>query len=398
MSVATRKNGQKIPDHRPDSAGLAEVFRSLAHDLRTPLASLQSCLNLVLSGETGELTTDQQRFLGLARRNIDRLDRMVGSLLTAGPARSGIIPAQRTQVDLGPILIDAVGLHRVTAAARGIEVDDSGLPPSFPARVDADLVVRMLDNVLGNALKFTPPGGLVRVWLEQRSGYGRSLAGRLARRWDLSVDTFNLIVEDNGPGLSSRVQDRLFEPYNRGPSATGEKAGGTGLGLSVTRGLAESHGGQVRLISVPGQGTTVWLKLPRDPAAEHFHKTIGRLAEALALGSKNGVRPLVGLLDLRPQEGSGSAWTDGLEGFIGQEASGFAKAWEPSPDLWAAAVLDPVNWSRRWTLFAARRGQGLEATRWVYLAVQPEEESTALGPFRKQRETMVNSAPFGSNK
>jgi len=201
---------------------MSEVFRSLAHDLRTPLASLQSCLNLVLSGETGDITPDQKRFLRLARRNIDRLDRMVEGLLTAGPAPAAVFPAKRSQVNLGPILIDAVGLHRVTAAARGIEVDDSGLPRSFPALVDADLVVRMLDNVLGNALKFTPAGGIVQVWLEQQSRFGRSLAGRLARHWGLSVDTFNLIVDDNGPGLSPQVQDRLFEPYNKGPVVAGE--------------------------------------------------------------------------------------------------------------------------------------------------------------------------------
>ncbi len=377
---------------------MSEVFRSLAHDLRTPLASLQSCLNLVLSEETGDLTPDQKRFLRLARRNIDRLDRMVGGLLTTGPAHAEVFPAKRSQVDLGPILIDAVELHRVTAAARGIEVDDSGLPRSFPAQVDADLVVRMLDNVLGNALKFTPAGGMVRVWLEQRSGFRRSLAGRLARHWDLSVNTFNLIVDDNGPGLSPKVQDRLFEPFNRGPAAGGQEAAGTGLGLSVTRRLVESHGGQVRLISLPGQGTTVWLKLPRDPAAEHFHRTIGQLAEALAQGSKNGVRPLIGLLDMRSKAGSDSARTDSLEGFFGQEASGFAKAWEPAPGLWATAVLDPVNWSRRWTLYTARRGGGMEATRWVYLAVQPGEDPTALGINRKPLETMFNSAPFGSNK
>lgn len=395
MSGATRKHDQKIPDQRLEPAGLPEIFRSLAHDLRTPLASLQSCLNLVLSGETGDLTPDQQRFLGLARRNIDRLDRMVEGLLTAGPCSSGMIPSKRSPVDLGPILTEAVGLHRLVATDRGIEIDDSGLPRSFAARVDSDLVVRMLDNVLGNALKFTPSGGLVRVWLEHRTGLARCLAGRLARHWDLSVDTFNLIVEDNGPGLSSRVQDRLFEPYNRGPSETGQKASGTGLGLSVTRRLAESHGGQIRLISLPGQGTTVWLKLPRDPAAERFHQTCGRFAEALNLGSKNGVRPLVGLLDLRPATGTGSAR---IEGFFGQEASGFARAWEPAPGLWAAAVLDPVNWSRRWTLFAAYRGGGLENTRWVYLPGQPPEDSTTMWLDREQRETMVNSAPIGPNK
>jgi hypothetical protein len=255
----------------------------------------------------------------------------------------------------------------------------------------------MLDNVLGNALKYTGPGGLVRIRLETRAGYPRNLAGRLARYCGLPLDDFNLIVEDNGPGLSPAVQSRIFEPFNRGQFLPGENAAGTGLGLSITRRLAESHGGQVRLISLVGRGTTVWLKLPRDPASGHLQQTSDRLAEALARGSEHGVRPLVGVLDLRLGAGSASSARLNVDGFFGREPSGLTTAWEPAPGLWTAAVLDPVNWSRRWTLYAARLGGGLEATRWEYLAPEPGEDSTIAGPSGKQQETMVNPAPEEPN-
>ena len=386
------------PSSRPGDSGLPEAVRSLTHDLRTPLSSLQSCLNLVLSGEAGDLTPDQRRFLGMARRNIDRLDRMVEDMLTAARLPAGSIPIRRRKVDLGPILKEAARLHKMTAASRGLEVDDTGLPESFPARVDPDLVIRMLDNVLGNALKYTEPGGLVRVWLESCTGYPRSLAGRLARHCGLPLAHFNLIVEDNGPGLSPDVQGRIFEPFNRGRFSAGANAAGTGLGLSITRRLVESHGGQIRLVSLPGRGTTVWLKLPRDPAAEHFQRTVDRLKEALSRGSRHGVQPLVGVLDLRL--GAGGTSPAGLKvvEFFGGEPSGYARGWEPSPGLWAAAVLDPVNGSRRWALYAARMGGGLEATRWEYLAPEPGEDATVAGSSGKQQETMVNPAPDGPNK
>jgi hypothetical protein len=323
---------------------------------------------------------------------------MVEALLTAEPSAAGTSRIPSDPVDLGPVLAGAVTLHRVTAKNRDIEVDDSGLPSAFTAQVDPDTVVRMLDNVLGNALKFTPRGGLVRVWLKQRNGLGRGLPGRLAGHWDLTLDTFDLIVEDNGPGLSPEVQERLFEPKNRGPASGADQVPGTGLGLAVTRHLAESLGGQVRLISLTGQGTTVWLRLPRDPAAAHFLRACVRLEEALAQETGNGVRPLVGLLDLRPAAGQTPAPDDGLRGFIGQESSGYARVWEPAAGLWATPVLDPVNWNRRWMLYAARRGEGLEGTRWEYLPAPAAEESAIWRPARKQRETMVNSAPLGSNK
>ena len=99
MPAVARKNDQKISGGRPLSVSYPEKVRALAHDLRTPLSSLQSCLNLVLNGEAGSLTTDQKRFLGMARRNIDRLDRMVEGMLTSDRLPSESIPVKRCQVD-----------------------------------------------------------------------------------------------------------------------------------------------------------------------------------------------------------------------------------------------------------------------------------------------------------
>ncbi|MCK9996363.1 MAG: HAMP domain-containing histidine kinase [Candidatus Krumholzibacteria bacterium] len=396
MPADARNNDQKITGSVTLDAGLNEPVRSLAHDLGSPLTSMKSCLDLVLSGETGDLTADQRRFLGMAQRNIDRMDRMVQDMLTVSRMSKGPTPARRREVDLGPILRETVRLHKVTATSRDLDVDYTGLPESFPARVDPDLVVRMLDNVLGNALKYTGSGGMVRVWLESGPSYPPCLAGRLARHCSLPLANFNLIVEDNGPGLSPAVQSRIFEPFNRGSDLN---ITGTGLGLSITRGLAQSHGGQVRLISLPGRGTTVWLKLPRDPATEHLQLRIDLLAEGLARGSEHGVKPLIGILDLRQGPGGEPLMNmEDVEGFFGREPSGFATAWEIAPGLWTTAVLDPVNWSRRWTLYAARVGGGLEVTRWEYLAGEPGEDPTVAGKFGKQQETMVNPAPDGPNK
>ncbi|MEN8005560.1 MAG: HAMP domain-containing sensor histidine kinase [Candidatus Krumholzibacteriota bacterium] len=393
MPAVVKINDQKVSG-RPKS-GLPESVRSLTHDLRTPLTSVKSSLDLVLKGEAGGVTPEQRHFLGLALRNIDRLDRMIEGVLTAarpGDQSQGI---RRREVDLGPILKDTASLHRVTATARGLEIDDSGLPDSFRAQVDSDLVVRMLDNVLGNALKYTRPGGLVRVWLETGCARPRSLAGRLARHCGLPLATFNLIVEDNGPGLSSSVQSRIFEPFNSGSGHDPAKAAGTGLGLSITRRLAEAHGGTVRLISLPGRGTTVWIKLPRDVASGHLQQTVGQLEAALAGGSPNDVQPLLGVLDLRqgPSEGCG-AGSSADEFFAGERAVG-SRCWELAPGLWVATVMDPVNWSRRWTLFAARKGMGLETVRWEYLAFDNQEERAIPRRFGEQRETMVNPEDCG---
>ena len=393
MPVGVKINDQKVSG--PRKSGLPESVRSLTHDLRTPLTSVKSSLNLVLNAEAGKITPDQRHFLGLAMRNIDRLDRMIQGMLTAARSRDEALAVMRREVDLGPILKEAAELHRVTATVRELEIDDSGLPASFSAQVDPDLVVRMLDNVLGNALKYTKPGGLVRVWLENGCARPRSLAGRLARHCGMPLATFNLIVEDNGPGLSASVQSRIFEPFNSGAADDRTGIRGSGLGLSITRRLAESHGGTVRLISLPGRGTTVWIKLPRDVASDHFQKSVDQLEADLACRSQDDVQPLLGMLDLRQGPDGRPLGRALVEEFFSCERSGGARGWETAPGIWVTTVMDPVNWSRRWTLYAARKGRGLETSRWEYLTFENPEERAVTSRFGKQRETMVNPADDG---
>lgn len=390
-------SGQKIDPQqvldRSDLADLPESVRSLTHDLRTPLTALQSCLQLLLRGDAGPLTADQKRFLNLADRNIDRLDRMViGMLEDPRDTSPGITPG-RPEVDLGSLLADAVGLHRMTATERGLELDGSGIPASFPAEVDPDLVTRILDNVLGNSLKFTPAGGLVRVWLEAGAGTPRSLAARIASHFSLPLATFNLIVEDSGPGLSPAVQSRIFEPFNPGTGIPGPRGPGSGLGLSITRQLAESHGGQVRLASLPGRGTTVWLKLPRDPRSENLQNAVDQLQETLYEGPISGIRPLVGVIDLRGIAGGPDKTDTSMDEFWETSTKAGLRGWKLVPGLWAAAVRDPVNLNRRWALHAAQHGGGLESTRWEFLALTEGKPLAVGGTHKESPETIVNPVP-----
>lgn len=395
MATNFETSDQYFPAFDQATAGVPEPVRALAHDLRTPLTSLQSCLNLVVNGQAGPVTDDQLHFLGLARRNIDRLDRMVEGMLAAAVQPAGTSAPRRREIDLGPLLSETIAMHALTAAERGLDVDAEGIPESFLACVDPDVVVRILENVLGNALKFTPRGGLVRVWLEAGAGTPRSLAARLARRFSLPLGTFNLIVEDNGPGLSPAVQRRIFEPFNPGPRDLGVPQPGSGLGLSITRRLAESQGGEVRLASLPGRGTTVWLKLPRDPASDRFQRDVAQLQDTLCAGADLGPVPLVGILDIRPAAVSAAGGREGLLEFFGRGGNGGQPGWELYPGFWAAAVVDPVNWNRRWTLHSSRQGTCLEATRWQFIEAGNGEPWAATDPLRKPHETMVNPAALG---
>lgn len=232
---------------------LATTVSTLSHELRTPLTSMKSSLKLVAGGETGPLNEDQRHFLEMTLRNIDRLDRLVGDLLDTSRADAGRLVIRHEKLDLMPALQECLALQSEAARTAGLTLDTVSLPATFMAEVDTDKVVRMVSNVVSNAVKYTPTGGLVRVWLEQTP--------------DPTGDMFAVVVEDNGPGMDAAAQTRIFDPYRRGHDEAVCAIPGSGLGLHITRGLAEAHGGQLSLFSEPGRGTSVWIRLPRFRSA-----------------------------------------------------------------------------------------------------------------------------------
>lgn len=365
-SVALR--GVRNDGHREND--LADTVSTLSHELRTPLTSMKSSLNLVLAGESGPVTPEQTRFLGMTMRNINRLERLVSDLLDVSRTRAGETVLYRRETDLVPILREALQLQEAAARHAGLELDVSGLPTQLVAHVDPDKMVQILTNVVSNSIKYTRRGGLVRVWTEARPrfepGSEPDLAWLLAEKFMLPLHAFNLVVEDSGVGMSQEDQDRVFEPWYRGGDDAPTGIPGTGLGLHITRALVEAHGGRIRLASTPGRGTTVWVRLPRDPASEQLLHAARQL-RALARSQPTAA---VAVLD-----GREAATAD-----VGTLASGFLHDWSRTPaqnppakivtvapNLVATVAADPSAWQAAWTTYLARglRQAGLA---WQFMA------------------------------
>jgi signal transduction histidine kinase len=276
----------------------AVTISTLSHELRNPLTALQNGLDLVLREEAGPLGPDQRRFLALARRNIERLDRLVTDLLDLTRVQAGALALKRRPLDIVPLLSESLEILAPTAREREIALDLCA-PETFTAYVDPDKLHQILENLLGNALKFTESGGYVRTTLQERGGPAEPLAERFAERYFLPLRSFRLEIEDNGPGMDEELQAEVFLPFRRGETASPYEAPGAGLGLYITRCLVEAHAGRIELASRPAQGTTVSIELPRDPESEQLMRGVRTLSEALAEAGERAGAEHFAVLDLR---------------------------------------------------------------------------------------------------
>jgi signal transduction histidine kinase len=223
---------------------LKDEFLSLvSHELRTPLTSIRGYLDLVLDEEAGELNPEQHRFLKAVERNSGRLLRLVGDLLFVAQADAGRLTLERAKVDVSALAADCVEAARPVADQKRIDLQLAAVP--VPALVgDRGRLSQVLDNLVSNALKFTPEGG------------------RVAVRTSANGDHVELEVEDSGMGIPAAEQPRLFERFFRAAAATEQAIPGTGLGLAIVKAIVEAHAGRIEVVSVPDQGTTFRVELP----------------------------------------------------------------------------------------------------------------------------------------
>jgi signal transduction histidine kinase len=218
-----------------------EFVASVSHELRTPLTSISGYLELVL--DAGQLSDDQEQFLGVVGRNADRLLRVVGDLLFMAQLKSSAVVLERAPIDLTDLFRGAVQSVGPLAHERGIELT-LHCEALSPLEADAGRLGQVVDNLLTNALKFTPRGGRVEVRGSERDGVVR------------------LQVRDTGMGISEADQQHLFERFFRTSEAQTEAIQGTGLGLSIVAAIVEAHGGSIEVESELGVGTTFTVVLP----------------------------------------------------------------------------------------------------------------------------------------
>jgi PAS domain S-box-containing protein len=221
-----------------------EFIALVSHELRTPLTSICGYLELLLQDDVmAELPVAQLNWLEVIDRNAERLLRLVEDLLLTAQASAGNLALEEGELDIAAIIEHAVQASGPVAAARGIALTCSTEP--LPATSGDRLRIgQVIDNLISNALKFTPAGGRVEV-----RAYPHGSAVRME-------------VTDTGMGISEKEQTQLFERFFRTARAQEEAIPGVGLGLSISKAIIEGHNGRISVRSVEGAGTTFFVDLP----------------------------------------------------------------------------------------------------------------------------------------
>ena len=223
----------------------SDFVATVSHELRTPLASLSGFVD-TLRGPARNDPAAQERFLGIMRSQADRMSRLVDDLLQLSRVELNAHLAPVTPIDLGPIVGHMIEIMAPLARDRNVRIDVDAMAGSPIVRGDRDELLRVVENLLENAIKYGGEGGRVEV------GLGPTSDGR----------GVELTVRDHGPGIPAEHLPRLTERFYRVDAATSRSQGGTGLGLAIVKHIVGRHRGRLAIESEVGSGTRVIVWLP----------------------------------------------------------------------------------------------------------------------------------------
>jgi signal transduction histidine kinase len=229
------------------------------HDLRTPLTSIRAIVEALADGMVEDAETEE-RYLQTVQREIRSLSVLIDDLFELAQLEAGGLRLERQPNSLSDLISDTIESFTELAARQEVRLVGRAEPGVDPVSMDAQLVGRVLANLVNNALRHTPAGGMVQV---------------RAMRDD---DEARIEIQDTGEGIDPKDLPHIFERFYRGEKSRSRATGGTGLGLAIAKGIVEAHGGQIGVQSDPGQGTCFFFSLPAGGARPQQdiapHKTL----------------------------------------------------------------------------------------------------------------------------
>jgi signal transduction histidine kinase len=269
----------------------SDFVSKVSHELRTPLTSIKNAVHLLASSKPGPINENQERFLLMAIRNIDRLAEMVNDILDLSKIEAGKMQYHFAEIDLHPVLKHLIATFQSQADAKSLNLEMDFPKVLSTVYADQSRIEQALCNLLSNAVKFTTAGG--RVILAARS----------------TPETVEISVTDTGPGIAPNEHKQIFERFYQTENSLTNVSKGTGLGLTITKELIEAHNGKLCVESELGKGSrfSFWLPIfsPRVVELTRISNEFYQYRDNLCIS--------ILLLDLEPEAlGAHPEWLDQL--------------------------------------------------------------------------------------
>lgn len=244
-------NAQYYAELKRANQSKSEFVSFVAHELKNPLTSIKGYADVLITGAAGSLTEAQKSFLGTIRANAERMNTLVSDLNDVTKLQTDNLRISLAPVDLREVVSETVRpfQKQIEDKSQRLLID---VPVDLPfVLADHNRIIQVLTNLVSNAHKYTPPSGQIAIEAALERPDDEQAAQRV-----------HICVRDSGIGMSQDDLDRLFTPYFRSENPAAREQPGTGLGLTITRGIIQRHNGDVWVESTPGTGTSFHFTLP----------------------------------------------------------------------------------------------------------------------------------------
>ncbi|MGQ7299494.1 ATP-binding protein [Marinobacter nauticus] len=233
-NISQRKEAERLK---------SEFISTVSHELRTPLTSISGALSLLTTNAVGELSGKAQQLLKIAQRNSDQLGFLINDLLDIEKLIAGKMDFNVVEFSVSEAITESLENIQNYATEKNITLNVQELSTTT-VKADKQRLAQALNNILSNAIKFSPVNGQIRIWTKP---HGQGL---------------RIYVQDEGPGIAPEFRERMFQKFSQADSSDRRSKGGTGLGLAITKELMARMEGDVDFTSEAGQGATFWLEVP----------------------------------------------------------------------------------------------------------------------------------------
>ena len=242
--LSERKRYEDIENQLKLERIKGEFVSTVSHELRTPLTSITGSLALLRSDRLGAMPANAKPLVNIAYSNSERLMRLINDILDMEKIKSGTLSFAFEELDVAMLLYEAARANAAYAEQLDVKLRVTRMPQGILIMGDPDRMAQALANLISTAAKYSPKGGTVTLSADRKNGWVR------------------ICVADKGEGIPESFRDRIFSRFAQADSTDARQKGGSGLGLSITKAIAEAHSGKVGFTTAIGKGTTFFIDLP----------------------------------------------------------------------------------------------------------------------------------------